>query len=298
LKGQLPAHRWQYAAGASRHCSLPTANRQLPTDEEQAVSLEVEIQRAADILAQSQHAVVLTGAGHSTPSGIPDFRSPDSGLWEHADPMEVASIYGFQRNPQAFYDWIRPLAKQMMEAQPNPAHYALAELERMGMLKAVITQNIDGLHHRAGSKRVLELHGSVRTATCTQCQQRLPTREMWPAFVASAELPKCPHCGGLLKPDVVLFGELLPVDVLEEAQQESERCDVMLVAGSSLEVYPAADLPLRAVQAGAQAIVVNYQSTYLDARAEVVIHDDLAVILPQIAAQVKRRKGPGRSPSP
>jgi NAD-dependent deacetylase len=255
------------------------------------MATEEDIKHAAEMLAASQHAVVLTGAGHSTPSGIPDFRSPDSGLWEQVDPMEVASIYGFQRNPKAFYDWIRPLAKQMMEAQPNPAHYALAELEEMGVLKAVITQNIDDLHHRAGSKRVLELHGSVRSATCTQCREHLPTGEMWPAFVASAQLPHCPYCGGLLKPDVVLFGELLPVSVLEQAQREAERCDVLLVAGSSLEVCPAADLPLRAVQAGAQAIIVNYEPTYMDARAAVVIHEDVAVILPQIAAQVKRLIG-------
>src|SRR5512136_2289765 len=155
------------------------------------------------MLAASQHAVVLTGAGHSTRSGIPDFRSPGSGLWEKVDPMEVASIDGFRRNPKAFYDWIRPLVKQMMEAQPNPAHYALAELEDMGVLKAVITQNIDELHHRAGSRHVLELHGSVRTATCTRCREQLPTTEMWPAFVASGQLPHCPHCSGLLKPDVV-----------------------------------------------------------------------------------------------
>lgn len=248
---------------------------------------EEQIGQAAEILAASRHAVVLTGAGHSTASGIPDFRSPDTGLWQQVDPMEVASIYGFQRNPQAFYDWIRPLAKQMMEAQPNPAHYALAELEQMGVLKAVITQNIDELHHRAGSKRVLELHGTVRTATCTACRQRLETHEMWPAVVASAQMPHCPHCGGLLKPDVVLFGELLPVHILEEAQRESEQCDVMLVAGSSLEVYPAADLPLRALQAGAQVILVNYEPTYMDARATVVIHEDVAVILPQIAARVR-----------
>jgi NAD-dependent protein deacetylase/lipoamidase len=258
------------------------------------VSPEAEIQRAAEMLAASRHAVALTGAGHSTSSGIPDFRSPGSGLWEQVDPMEVASISGFQRNPKAFYDWIRPLAKQTMEAQPNPAHYALAELEDMGVLKTVITQNIDELHHRAGSQHVLELHGSVRTATCTRCGKQLPTGEMWPAFVASGQLPHCPHCGGLLKPDVVLFGEVLPVHVLEEAEQESERCDVMLVAGSSLEVYPAADLPLRAVQAGAQAIIVNYEPTYMDARATVVIHEDVAVILPQIAAQVKKLKGDGK----
>ena len=252
---------------------------------------EREIERAAQILAASQHAVALTGAGHSTPSGIPDFRSPGTGLWEQVDPIEVASIYGFQRNPQAFYEWIRPQAKQMMEAQPNPAHIALANLEQAGVIKAVITQNIDELHHKAGSQRVLELHGSVRTATCTQCRKKVPSAELWPAFVASGEIPHCPTCGGLLKPDVVLFGELLPIGVLLEAQSQAERCDVMLVVGSSLEVYPAAELPMRARQHGADVIVVNYQPTVMDAHAAVVIHDDLAVVVPQIAAGVERLRG-------
>jgi len=252
-----------------------------------------DIKRAAELLAASRHAVVLTGAGHSTASGIPDFRSPDTGLWQQADPMEVASIYGFQRNPKAFYDWIRPLARLMMEAQPNPAHYALAEMEEMGVLKAVITQNIDELHHRAGSKHVLELHGTVRTATCTSCRERLETGEMWADVVLRAQVPHCPYCGGLLKPDVVLFGEELPAHILDEALRESEQCDAMLVAGSSLEVTPAADLPLRAAQAGAQVILVNYEPTYMDARATVVIHDDVAAILPQIAARVRElRKSP------
>ena len=255
------------------------------------MAFEDEIQQAANILASSQHAVALTGAGHSTPSGIPDFRSPGSGLWTQVDPMEVASIYGFRRNPQAFYDWIRPLAKQMMEAQPNAAHIALAELERIGVIKAVLTQNIDELHRKAGSQRVLELHGSVRQATCTRCGRQVPSADLWPAFVASGELPYCPACHGLLKPDVVLFGELLPMGVLLEAQDEAERCDVMMVAGSSLEVYPAAELPRRAIQHGAKLILVNYQPTDMDACATVVIHEDVAVILPQIAAKVKSLKG-------
>jgi len=255
------------------------------------MSLEDQIQKAAEILAVSRHAVALTGAGHSTPSGIPDFRSPGSGLWTKVDPMAVASIYGFQRNPQAFYDWIRPLAKQMMEAQPNAAHIALATLEQAGVIKAVLTQNIDELHHKAGSKRVLELHGSVRQATCTSCGRRVPSAELWPAFVASGEVPRCPACSGLLKPDIVLFGELLPMDVLLEAQHEAERCDVMLVAGCSLEVYPVADLPTLAVQHGAKLILVNYEPTQMDARATVVMHEDVAVVLPQIAAGVKALRG-------
>ena len=253
--------------------------------------LESEIRKTAEILASSQHAVVLTGAGHSTPSGIPDFRSSESGLWTMADPMVVASIDGFRRNPQAFYDWIRPLAKQMMEAQPNAAHIALADLEEAGVIKCVITQNIDELHHKAGSRNVLELHGSVGQATCMGCRRKVPSAELWPAFVASGVLPRCPSCDGVLKPDVVLFGELLPMTTLLSAQDEADRCDVMLVAGSSLEVYPAAELPTRATQHGAELILVNYEPTHMDARAAVVIHEDVAIILPQIAARIKQLRG-------
>ena len=252
---------------------------------------EAEVERAAQILADSKHAVALTGAGHSTPSGIPDFRSPGAGLWEHSDPMVVASIWGFQRDPRAFYDWIRPLIKTMAEAKPNPAHHALAEMERLGVLQAVITQNIDQLHYQAGSQRVLELHGSVRFATCTACRRQYPSDELLERLLSSEEVPTCPSCGGVLKPDVVLFGELLPIGVLFEAQAEAQRCDVMLVVGSSLEVHPAAELPSQAKDHGAELIIINYQPTHMDGQAAVVIHDDLAVIMPQIANDVKRLRG-------
>ncbi len=247
---------------------------------------EEEIRTAARILAASRHAVVLTGAGHSTPSGIPDFRSPASGLWERSDPMVVASLVGFHRNPRAFYDWIRPLARQMVKAEPNPAHHALAKLEQLRVVKAVITQNIDQLHQKAGSRRVLELHGSIRTATCTLCGDQTATDEMWLSFFDSDELPRCRSCGAVLKPDVILFGELLPEAVLLEALSEAEQCDAMLVAGSSLEVYPAADLPARAVGNGAKLIIVNYEPTHMDSRAQVVLHEDVAMALPQIAERI------------
>jgi len=250
------------------------------------MSIDDAIERAAEILAASQYAIALTGAGISTPSGIPDFRSPLTGLWEHADPMEVASIDAFHRDPRAFYDWIRPLAKSMAEAQPNPAHMALADLERSGILKAVCTQNIDELHHRAGSRRVLELHGSTRQATCTRCGEQILGADLWPRVVEQRVVPLCPRCEGVVKPDVVLYGELLPKGVLMEAQLEAERCDVMLVVGSSLEVYPAAELPFTAKRHGAQLIIVDYQPTALDARADVVIRSDVAVALPGIAARV------------
>jgi NAD-dependent deacetylase len=160
----------------------------------------------------------------------------------------------------------------------------------MGVIKAVITQNIDQLHRKAGSQRVLELHGSAEHATCIACGRKLSTEGLWPRFVHSGEIPSCPSCGGVLKPDVVLFGELLPMTVLLEAQREAERCDVMLVVGSSLEVYPAADLPVQAQRHGADIIIVNYEPTPMDAQATVVIHDDLAAIMPQIQARVETLK--------
>lgn len=246
-----------------------------------------EIERVAQLIMCARHVVALTGAGHSTPSGIPDFRSPGSGLWEQANPLVVASIFAFRLHPQAFYDWIRPLVKLMLEAKPNPAHYALAELEKMGLLRAVITQNIDGLHQRAGSQQVLELHGHMREATCIRCYKVVPAQPLIDKFLADGQVPVCEDCGGVMKPNVILFGEQLPVRVLNEAIREARICDLMLVAGSSLQVAPASDLPLIAAEHGARVIIVNYQETYLDSRAEIVIHADVAEVLPRIVQQVQ-----------
>jgi len=252
--------------------------------------LDQSLERAAQLLRNARYAVGLTGAGISTPSGIPDFRSPDSGLWNQADPMLVASLHSFQRQPELFFNWVRPLARATIEAQPNPAHKALADLEGAGLLKAVITQNIDGLHQKAGSQRVHEVHGHLRLATCMRCRRVVPAQPLLKAFLEQPHIPRCP-CGGVLKPNVVLFGEQLPADVVAAAEQDVDDCDVMLVAGSSLEVEPVASLPWRAVAHGAQLIIVNYQRTYLDGRAEVVIHDDVAEILPRIATRAVRMNG-------
>jgi NAD-dependent deacetylase len=242
------------------------------------------LDRAISLLAGASSIVALTGAGISTPSGVPDFRSPGSGLWERADPLEVASIYSFRRQPQRFYDWIRPLAVLTLQAQPNPAHEALATLEAAGRLRSIVTQNIDGLHQAAGSRRVIEVHGHLRQATCIQCYQRLPARPIIERFVADGEVPRCGECGGVVKPDVILFGEQLPVQALHDAQQEAKRCDVLLVAGSSLEVAPVGDLPLLARDAGARLIFVNLEPTHLDSLADVVLHADVAEVLPRLAA--------------
>lgn len=245
-----------------------------------------DIQCAVDILKTSNNGVVLSGAGHSTPSGIPDFRSTDSGLWERYDPFEVASLTAFRYRPEKFFEWIRPLALEMQGAEPNAAHVAVARLEEAGIVKTVITQNIDRLHQRAGSKNVLEVHGSMETLTCIGCYTQVPADTYVERFVREGEIPHCPVCGDILKPDVVLFGEQLPVKTWLKAQKASRNCDVMIVAGSSLEVLPVAGLPMRALENGAHLIIVNHSETYIDVRADVVIHEDVARVLPRIVAEV------------
>jgi NAD-dependent deacetylase len=245
------------------------------------MSWENEIQQAAKLIHDAHHAVAFTGAGHSTASGIPDFRSPGSGLWEKHNPMLVASIWAFRLNPKTFFDWIQPMAQSLLDAMPNPAHIALAEMEAKGHLQAVITQNIDNLHQKAGSQRVLELHGHLRTATCIRCYREVPVDPMVEGAILRGKIPHC-ECGGVLKPNVILFGEQLPIQVLNAAMYEARRSDLIVVAGSSLEVTPAADIPLLAIESGAKGIIVNFQSTTFDPRADVVIHGDVTEILPRI----------------
>lgn len=248
---------------------------------------ELNYEIAARMLRSARHAVALTGAGVSTPSGVPDFRSPHSGLWEKADPFEVASLIGFRFNPQKFFDWMRPLTDLMVTAQPNPAHFALAEMEAMGYLKGIITQNIDMLHSRAGSNTLYEIHGHMREATCVECFKVYKTDSFIEEFRQTGAIPRCPACNGILKPNVILFGEQLPVQVLHGARRESQRCDLMLVAGSSLTVAPASGFPMEALAHGARLIIVNYEETYVDDQASVIIRDDVAVALPRIAEHLK-----------
>jgi NAD-dependent deacetylase len=249
-------------------------------------------ERAAALLRDARYAVALTGAGISTPSGIPDFRSPSTGLWEQVDAFTAASLSGFRRRPEAFYEWLRPLAGKIYEAEPNPAHLALADLEQRGIVKAVITQNIDLLHTRAGSGVVHEVHGSIREAVCLECQASYPAEGYVEAFVVRGEIPRCPADGSILKPNVVLFGEMLPLDTFEAALQAAHRCDVMLVVGSSLTIAPASDYPLEVVKNGARLIIVNQEKTYADKFASVVIHDDVATALPQLVELVERHSQP------
>ena len=184
------------------------------------------VEQAINLLSAARHAVALTGAGISTPSGIPDFRGRGSGLWTDADPLAVASIWAFHDSPEQFYRWIRPLMIKMRAAKPNAAHTTLAMLEQRGLLHAVITQNLDSLHLQAGSRRVLEVHGHTRTASCLDCHHNVPSGPLWSAVLDAAQPPPCSACGGLLKPDMVLFGEPLPYETISAAQHETLAADV------------------------------------------------------------------------
>lgn len=246
-----------------------------------------KINRAADLLRQAQRVVAFTGAGISTPSGIPDFRSHEFGMWHHADPAEVASLSGFRRNPQAFYDWFHPLAKLSANAKPNAAHHAMVSLEAMGKMHSVVTQNIDQLHRQAGQKTVYEIHGHTRELACLTCFQRKPADEALQQFLQDGRAPRCDRCGNVVKPSVVLFGEALPSAEFEKARQAARNCDVMLVVGSSLEVRPAADIPLLALQHGAKIMIINKTPTQLDRRADCVISGDVADVLPQIVKRLE-----------
>ena len=241
---------------------------------------------AADLFRQSKRVVVLTGAGISTPSGIPDFRSEGSGLWSRDEPMEVASLSTFRTAPEKFYAWFRSLAGRIFNACPNPAHEALAQLEQAGYVGLVATQNIDMLHQKAGSQRVAEMHGTLATLSCTQCFQQVGSQGFLEPFIEKGEIPRCPKCNGVLKPDVILFGEQLPQRAWMEAQREARQCDLMLVAGSSLEVLPVASLPMQALDRGAHLIILNNTPTYLNVRADVFMQEDVADALPAIAQRV------------
>ncbi len=246
-----------------------------------------KISLAAQLIRSKQHVVALTGAGISTPSGIPDFRSPGSGLWTTYQPMEVASLTAFRYQPKSFYEWLRPLVQEMIQAQPNPAHVALAELEANNQVGPVITQNIDNLHQKAGSKLVLEVHGSFDTLSCISCHKQITTtQDIMSDLIQKGHVPRCPECGEVLKPDVVLFEEQLPVQIWKQAQQAVQKCQLMLVLGSSLTVQPVSRLPYEAVTSGAELVIINKSKTYLDDRAQVLIHDDVAKILPEIARMV------------
>ena len=244
--------------------------------------LDQDVARAAELLRGARQGLALTGAGVSAESGIPTFRG-EGGLWTQYDPVKVASIESFLADPAGYWRVARERGRVALAAQPNPGHLALAALEADGYLVAVVTQNTDGLHRDAGSRRVIELHGSGRTVECLACHRTEPRSEVQ-ARLDLEMPPRCKHCGGaVLKPTVVLFGEPMPAAATSEAFELAAEADVMLVAGTSLVVYPAADVPLVALRSGAQLIIVNAEPTPFDRLAKVVIHGRSGEVLPEIA---------------
>ena len=225
--------------------------------------------RLAELIRRAQPCVVLTGAGVSTESGIPDFRSP-SGIWARYDPMEYASIDAFRRDPVKVWDFYAKRLRVLAEAEPNAAHHALAELERRGLVAAVVTQNIDRLHELAGSREVIEVHGSIRTSSCLRCDAHVRFEEVV-RLVDTAGAPPCPRCGAILKPDVVMFGEPMPEVEIDRAFELARRASLLLVVGSSLEVWPVAGLPQETLDAGGEVAIVNRGSTPYDSWASVAV---------------------------
>jgi NAD-dependent deacetylase len=241
----------------------------------------MSVERLADLFREQGPAVVLTGAGISTESGIPDFRSP-GGLWAQFDPMDYGSIESFRRDPARVWEFYAPRFSMLADAAPNPGHVALAELERIGHVKAVVTQNIDFLHERAGSRDVVEVHGSIRTASCPGCGRSYRLAAVL-AMLDGAGAPACGECGSILKPDVVFFGELLPDAAMERAYELAASASLMLVVGSALEVYPVAGLPLDTLRAGGALAIVNRGPTAMDAKATLKLDGSAGEILPLLA---------------
>lgn len=239
-------------------------------------TLRAPLAALTEALQRARRIVALTGAGASTDSGIPDFRS-DDGLWGEHDPMAVASIEGFRQHPARFYAFWKERFRGLVAARPNITHRVLAALEARGLLRAVVTQNIDGLHHKGGSREVMEVHGSAATASCIACRRAAPVSEVL-AQVAADRVPRCAACGGLVKPDVVLFGEDLP-PAIQAAAQAVAGADLLVVLGSSLEVHPVAGLVPHAASHGTRVAIVNREPTSLDHLADVVVHASLSPVM-------------------
>ena len=239
------------------------------------IDMERRSEQAIELIREARNIAALTGAGISTEAGIPDFRGP-GGLWGDAEKLNFLSLSGFRRAPEGFYRASRDLIAAISRAEPTPAHRLLVELEKIGKLKAVATQNIDGLHTAAGSRAVYELHGTYRTGRCTQCAKAYEMA----GFYAEIEggrlmLPCCSVCAAPIKPDIVLFEENLPAEAWERSVAAAEACDLMLIFGSSLVVYPAAELPMIAIAGGAKLVIVNMEPTGHDSLAAVTIHGKL-----------------------
>ena len=237
----------------------------------------------AELIRGARCTVVLTGAGISVPSGIPDFRTPETGLWANVDPMEVAHIDVFERDPARFWSYYRPRFQSLGDKRPNPAHEALAELERRSLVEGVITQNIDRLHRAGGSRNVIEVHGSIETSSCTHCATVFELDEVEELFDGEG-VAICASCGGAVKPDVILFGELLSESAMARARDLAERAELMICVGSSLAVYPVAGLPQLTLEHGGRLALVTKGETPYDADAEMKLDGEVVEELTAVMA--------------
>ncbi len=253
--------------------------------------IQRQAKEVAESLLESKYAVALTGAGASTESGIPDFRSPGSGLWETTDDISVFTFMGFRKEPEKFYRLGTQIFETVSRAKPNLTHYALAELERLGLIKSIITQNVDSLHQKAGSKNVIEVHGHLRELECLSCGAKYSMGEILRHYgknhVSEFEVPpRCPSCGGLLKPTIVLFGEKLPHDEFGKAMEELKKADLLLIIGSSLLVHPVNSFPMKVIENGGELIIINLQRTPYDSLASLVVREKSGVFMKEVLHQV------------
>jgi NAD-dependent deacetylase len=244
--------------------------------------VERQVATLAELIEGSACTVALTGAGISVPSGIPDFRTPGTGLWANVDPMEVAHIDVFERDPARFWSYYRPRFQSLGDKRPNRAHEVLAELERRGLLEGVITQNIDRLHRAGGSENVVEVHGSIETSSCRRCATSFELEQVEGLFDERG-VAVCSSCGGAVKPDVVLFGELLPESAVARGRDLAERAELMVCVGSSLIVHPVAGLPQLTLEHGGRLAIVTKGATPYDDDAELKlggeVEDELTALL-------------------
>lgn len=251
--------------------------------------IDIKLENLAQLIIDSNDIVALTGAGMSTESGIADFRSPGTGLWEKVDPYEFASINSYVANTSKNLEFMLETGGNIFRARPNKGHKALTKLQKMGKLRGVLTQNIDRLHHKAHTKNIVEFHGNAYEAKCMNCGQIYEITIMVNQVMKGQSTPSCENCSGLLKPNAIFFGEPLESEILQAADEMISKCDLLLVLGSSLVVYPVALYPQKALSIGARLAIINIQETDMDSAAEVVIHEKIGDILPRVVSLVNEK---------
>jgi len=248
-----------------------------------------KIEKIAQLIIESNNIIVLSGAGMGTESQIPDFRSPGTGLWERLDPYEFGDIHSYMNNSENYFQMMLDVGLTIFKAKPNKGHKALTKLQKLGKLQGILTQNIDNLHQKARTKcTIVELHGTVNESICLRCSKIFPITTLVNKVLRNEDII-CEECGGMLKPNAIFFGELLDSKVLQKAEEMIDKCDLLIVLGSSLVVSPVSYYPSRALSHGAKIVIINIQKTYIDDQAEVAIHDKIGEILPLIVDLVEKK---------